>query len=157
MVWRLSGAMLLSKLISHSAAYVRHWIGSALVQIMNQFWVIANWTIKNKLQWDFYQNSNCFIYENSFEIVVCGIASILSRGDGLLNYNRTTRSSAVVDNFILCRNKLRWIFIEDIFLQVSCFKVIHTQNVRLLSQFFPNVMFITQIKHNYSYQRYIHI
>ena len=45
------------------------WIGSSLVQIMachlpaltsshqlNQWWIIANWNLKNKLQWSFNQN-----------------------------------------------------------------------------------------------------
>ena len=47
-----------------SAAYMRQWIGSALVQIMlvacsapshylNHWWVIVNWTLRNKLQWSF--------------------------------------------------------------------------------------------------------
>ena len=52
-----------------SAAYIRQWVGLALVQIiacfaysassqyLNQCWVIVNWTLRNKLQWKFNQNT----------------------------------------------------------------------------------------------------
>ena len=53
-----------------SATYMRQWIGSALVQIMacrlcgakpfylNQCWVIVNWNLGNKLQWNLNQNDS---------------------------------------------------------------------------------------------------
>ena len=64
-------------------------IGSALVQIMacdlsapshylNQFWNIVNWTLGNKFQWNFRQNTPISIQENAFENVVWKMASILS-------------------------------------------------------------------------------
>ena len=37
---------------------------------------MVNWTLRNKLQWYFNRNSNIFIQENAFEIVVCEMASI---------------------------------------------------------------------------------
>ena len=53
-----------------SAAYMRQWTGSALIQIMacrlfgansddyiNQCWDIVNWTLRNKLRWNFHQNT----------------------------------------------------------------------------------------------------
>ena len=36
----------------------------------------VNWTIKNKLQWNFNRNSNIFIHENALENVVCEMVSI---------------------------------------------------------------------------------
>ena len=42
-------------------------------------WNIVNWTLRNKLQWNFNQNSNIFIQENAFENVICEMTSILSR------------------------------------------------------------------------------
>ena len=74
-----------------SAAYVRQWTGSLLLQIMachlfgashylNQCWVIVNWTLKNKRQWNFNQNRKLFIQENTYENIVCEMAAILSRG-----------------------------------------------------------------------------
>ena len=85
-----------------SAAYMRQWIGSGLVQIMacrlfgaksliinglapnahylNQCWVIGNWTLRNKLQWNFNQNKKLFIHENASENITCEIVAILSRG-----------------------------------------------------------------------------
>ena len=39
-------------------------------------WIIVNWTLRNKLQWNLTRNSNIFIQENAFESVVCEMASI---------------------------------------------------------------------------------
>ena len=53
-----------------SAPYMRQWIGSTFVQIMacRLFgWVIANWTIGNKLQLNFYQNTKLLVHENASE------------------------------------------------------------------------------------------
>ena len=41
-----------------------------------QCWDIVNWTPRNKLQWNFNQNTKLFIHEN----VVCEMAAIFSRG-----------------------------------------------------------------------------
>ena len=79
---------------STSAAYMRQWIRSALVQIMFcrllgakpssepmlGYWDIVNWTLRNKLQWNFNQNTKLFIHENASEKIVCEMAAILSRG-----------------------------------------------------------------------------
>ena len=51
----------------------------ALSHYLNQWWDIVNWTLRNKLQWNFNRNSNIFIQENVFECVVCEMAAILSR------------------------------------------------------------------------------
>ena len=45
----------------------------------NQCWNIVNWTLGNKLQWNFNRNSNILIQENAFENVFCEIVSMLSR------------------------------------------------------------------------------
>ena len=77
-----------------SAAYIRQWIESALVQTMayrlfgakplfNQCCVIVIWTLRHKLQWSFNQNTKLFIYKNASENVVCEMVAILSRGDVL--------------------------------------------------------------------------
>ena len=71
-----------------SAAYMRQWIGSTLVQIMacaysapsyylNQGWIIGNWTPRNKFQWNFNQNRKLFIHENASENIVCKKVPIL--------------------------------------------------------------------------------
>ena len=46
---------------------------------LNQCWHIVNWTLRNKLQWNFNRNSNILIQENAVESVVCQTAAILSR------------------------------------------------------------------------------
>ena len=65
-----------------SAAYIRQWIGPALVQIMaprhylKQCWMIVNWTLGNNLQWNLNQNTIFFIHENTFENVVREMVAI---------------------------------------------------------------------------------
>ena len=40
---------------------------------------MVNWTLGNKLQWNFNRNSYNFIEENAYENVVCETVAILSR------------------------------------------------------------------------------
>ena len=62
-----------------------HWFRLWLVAWMapshylNQCWNIINWPLRNKLQWNFNQNSNIFIQENALENVVYQMAFTLSR------------------------------------------------------------------------------
>ena len=58
------------------SACMRQWIMWALVQIvaysapshyLNQWWVIVNSTLRNKLQWNFNQSTNFYIHENASE------------------------------------------------------------------------------------------
>ena len=81
----------------HSATYICQWMRSALAQKMwfrkrlvtylvpshylNQCWVIVNWTLTNKLQWNFNQNTKFFIHENPSENIVCEMTAILSQGE----------------------------------------------------------------------------
>ena len=46
---------------------------------LNQRWNIVNWTLRNKLQWNFNRKPNMFIQDNAFESVVCEMAAIFSR------------------------------------------------------------------------------
>ena len=73
-----------------SYAYMRrqtnhHWFRWWLVawtapsHYLNQCWNIINWTLGNKLQWNFNQNSYIFIHENALKTVVWKKAAILSR------------------------------------------------------------------------------
>ena len=70
-----------------SVAYMRQLIGSsnnwpysAPSHYLNQCWWIVNWTLGDKRQWNFNQNTKFFIHENAFENIVCEMVSILSRG-----------------------------------------------------------------------------
>ena len=38
-----------------------------------------DWTLRNKLKWNFTWNSNIFVQESALESVVCEMASIFSR------------------------------------------------------------------------------
>ena len=46
---------------------------------LNKWRVIVRWTLRNKLQWNFNQNTKLFIDENASENIVCKMAAILSR------------------------------------------------------------------------------
>ena len=46
--------------------------------LSNQCWNVVNWNLSNKLPWNSNKNSYIFIKENTFEMVICQIASILS-------------------------------------------------------------------------------
>ena len=43
---------------------------------LNYCWNIVDWTLGNKVQWNFNPNSKIFIQENAFENVICEIVSI---------------------------------------------------------------------------------
>ena len=55
--------------------------------LSKQCWNIVNWTLENKIQWNFNRNSNIFIQENAFEILVCEMATIC------LGFNVSKQSS----------------------------------------------------------------
>ena len=55
-----------------------HW-GRVMHICVGKLSIIVNWTLRNKLPWNFNRNSNIFIQENAFESVVCEMAAILSR------------------------------------------------------------------------------
>ena len=54
---------------------------------LNQCWNIVNWTLGNKLQWNFNRNYSSFIQENVFESAVCDTAAILSRPQCVNQYS----------------------------------------------------------------------
>ena len=61
----------------------QHWFGYWLVagrHHLNQCWVIVNWALRNKFQWNFNQDIKIFIHENVSENIICEMAAILSSG-----------------------------------------------------------------------------
>ena len=52
---------------------------------LKQCWYIVNWTLKNKSQWSFHQNTTIFAQGNAFENCVCEMAAILSRGKWVIS------------------------------------------------------------------------
>ena len=53
---------------------------SAPSHYLNQCLVMVNWTLRNKLQWKFNHYPKMFVHENTYEIIVCEMVGILSRG-----------------------------------------------------------------------------
>ena len=51
----------------------------AKLYYLNKCWIF-NGTLRNKLQWNFNQNTKLFIHENASENIACEMAAILSRG-----------------------------------------------------------------------------
>ena len=45
---------------------------------LSQWWLISNWTVRNKIQWDLNQNSMVFSQVNAFQKVVCKIPAIFA-------------------------------------------------------------------------------
>ena len=46
---------------------------------INQWWVVVNWTLRNKRQWDFNQSTKLFIKQSAYQNIVCEMAALLSR------------------------------------------------------------------------------
>ena len=46
---------------------------------LKQCWLLADWTLRNKLWPNLIQNTKIFFYENAFENVVCKMVAILFR------------------------------------------------------------------------------
>ena len=77
-------------LVSHTCICVsesgqlwfREWLVaySAPSYYLNQCWLIVNWLLTNKLQWNLNQNINLFVDENAYENIFCEMKAILSRG-----------------------------------------------------------------------------
>ena len=64
----------------------QHWFRYLLVTNLmpihypNQCWVIVNWTLRNKFQWIFNQNTKLFIHKNASESIISKMMTILSWG-----------------------------------------------------------------------------
>ena len=60
----------------------RQWLVacSAPSHYLNQWWLIVNWTLRNKLKWNSNQNTKLFINENTFENVAREMVVIVSKG-----------------------------------------------------------------------------
>ena len=52
---------------------------SAPSHYLNQYRVIVNWTLRNKLQWNVNHNTKLFVHNNASEIIACEMAAISSR------------------------------------------------------------------------------
>ena len=63
----------------------QHWFRQWLVaysvpsHYLNQCWIIVNWTLRNKLQWNFNQNTKLFIHGNASENIICEMAAIINK------------------------------------------------------------------------------
>ena len=61
--------------------WFRSWLVSCLIpsHYLNKCWLIVDWTLRNKLQWNMNQNTNIFLQGNAFKNVTCKLAAIMSR------------------------------------------------------------------------------
>ena len=91
-----SSPLVLHTCVSESGQHWgRHWLVACSTpsHYLNQCWVIINWTLRKKLQWNFNQNAKPFIHENAYENIICEKAAILSKGDELRAVAPRTRRS----------------------------------------------------------------
>ena len=65
-------------------------------RLVVQCWNIVNWSIRNKLQWNFNRNSYIFIQKNAIEDVVCETAAICLRPQFEGDFRLTERHSVCV-------------------------------------------------------------
>ena len=65
--------------ISHH--WFRYWLVACLApsHYLNQCWLIVNWALRNKVQWNFNRYSNIFIQKHAYENLVSKMAAILSQ------------------------------------------------------------------------------
>ena len=75
------------------------WLASS--HYLNHCWNIVNWTLRNKLQWNFYQNSYIFIEENAFKNV-CKMASISSLPECVNTLRPRQDRRNFADNIFTC-------------------------------------------------------
>ena len=78
------------KCVSESGQHWFRWwcvAYSAPSHYLSQCWLIVNWTLRNKLQWNFNQNTKIFIHENAPENIVCEMVAIFSGGYELSIHN----------------------------------------------------------------------
>ena len=73
----LGGILTHSGRVTHICVSKLSW--SAPSHYLKQCWNIVNWTLRNKLQWNFNRNADIFFHETALESVVCEMAAILSR------------------------------------------------------------------------------
>ena len=91
---------------------------SAPSHYLNQRWVMDNWTIRNKLQWNFNQNTKFFVHKSASENIVCEWAAFLSWGrwvNSLWPSDPSNGSTWVIDDIIIIYNNgplygCNWIF-----------------------------------------------
>ena len=75
---------------------------------LNQCWNIVNWTLKNKLQWNFNQISKLFIQENASENTVGEMAAILSRWRWVNHWHAVCNIIVTLDHAIKTNLMTLW-------------------------------------------------
>ena len=101
----------------HSATYM-HQVNWVSIGSDNGLWPIrcqaiiytsdVNWTLRNKLQWNFNQNTRLSIHQNASENIVCEMEAILSKGRWVNSlwpsnavFSHRTRSSLLQGSLIV--------------------------------------------------------
>ena len=96
--------LVLHMCINKSGQYwFRSWLVAYLApgHYLNERWVIVNWTLRNKFQWNFNQNTEIFIHENASENIICKMSAILSRGRWVNTTTNATRNMNPIDHGLL--------------------------------------------------------
>ena len=87
-----------------SDAYIRYWPGSSMIQVIachlfgakrlrEPMMIPVNWIVRSEVQWTFYRNWKCYIYEIAFENVVYQRDGHLCLCFIVFNYGRRLYSS----------------------------------------------------------------
>ena len=73
---------------------------------LNQCLVIVNWTLRNKLKWNFIQNTKVFIHKNASGNYVCKMAFILPQ---LQWVNALASHILIAISWMSCWNAFLWL------------------------------------------------
>ena len=79
---------------------------------MKQCWNIVNWTLRNKLQWNFNRNSYIFIQENVSVKVIWKMAAILFRPQCVNTCNISHRIRPYAMIYFSIKATLQYKFVE---------------------------------------------
>ena len=101
----------------------QHWFSwwlaaySASSHCLNQRWFIVNWNLRNKLQWNFNENTKRFIREHVSENIVCEITDFFAGGYELRHWYK---DKSVQDSLCNCMPLLSGIIHTDLKSWLAC-------------------------------------
>ena len=80
---------------------------------LNQYWLIVNWTLRNKYQWNFNQNTKLFIHKMHLKVLSAKCRPFCPGGDELIeDYNSISKGT--ISLTYCCKDLVEYPFVKDI-------------------------------------------
>ena len=90
----------------------------------NQYWVIVNWTLGNKLQWNFNQNTKPVVHDNASQNIACEMVAISARPQcvyrGWVRVNFTGKLTVRNVTVLAVRNVLANLTLSSSYFIIMC-------------------------------------